>query len=82
MYRDKWNLEHPFKQLSSILLVLYFFKICLGPGVVVPVYNSRTWEQRQENHKFKAGLGYIVRLCFKNRIKKYVLELEFLHCRG
>jgi hypothetical protein len=37
------------------------------PGVVVQTYNPRPKSLRQEDHKFKTRLGYIVRPCLKKK---------------
>jgi hypothetical protein len=38
-------------------------------GFVVYVCNPSTWEADTEDPEFEANLGYIARLCFKNKTK-------------
>lgn len=46
----------------------------LEQDVVVDAWNPSTWEQMQEDHEFKACLGYIVRHSHNNNEKEVLVK--------
>jgi hypothetical protein len=47
------------------MYIEYMYTNEAEPGMVVHIYNTRTWEERQENCKFEASLSYVVSPCLK-----------------